>query len=559
VLALSTHAPAIRMKSSTATSPRPSLTARPVRAPVNKWLVALSVTFGTLMGTIDSSIVNVAVPHLRGALGATVEQITWVSTGFILANVIVMPLTAFLGRLFGQKRVYMIALALFVIGSGLCGLARSLPALVIFRVLQGLGAGALQPTEQAILRQTFPPKEQGMAMALFGVAVVIGPAFGPSIGGYIVDNYAWPWIFYINLPVGALALFMVSRFVHEPDDIRASNAAMAAQQRKHLDWQGIVLLAGGVAALQYVIEEGQTLDWFDSQAVRLLSALAVVLLVAFVIRELTATVPAVHIALFKDSIFTSGTLIGAVMFAMLMSLTFLLPVFMQEVLGFTAVQSGLALMPRSLVMMVAMPIVGRLYNKVSPRLTVAFGVVLFSISAYMMSHYTLSTSSSDIVAVLVIQGVAFACLFIPLTTVALAKVPRNRLADATGLNSLIRQIGGSLGLATFASLIPRYMAQASVSLKAHLTESDPLAMNRVATMTHAMQGQGYDMISAHLAAERILGGIVAQQASVLTFDKLFLLSGIVFLAVLPLLYFLRSPDHDGAASSAKPAEVHIEV
>jgi DHA2 family multidrug resistance protein len=205
-----------------------------------------------------------------------------------------------------------------------------------------------------------------------------------------------------------------------------------------------------------------------------------------------------------------------------------------------------------------MPVVGRFYNKVSPRVTVAFGVVLFSISAYMMSHYSLNTSARDIVAVLVIQGVAFACLFIPLTTVALARVPRTRLADATGLNSLIRQIGGSLGLATFASLIPRYMAQASVALNAHITASDPLAMNRVATLTHAMQGHGYDAISAQLAAERILGGIVAQQASVLTFDKLFLLSGIVFLAVLPLLYFLQSPDHD-KAPSAKAAEVHIEV
>ncbi|HEV8548423.1 MAG TPA: MFS transporter, partial [Polyangiaceae bacterium] len=186
------------------------------RPPVNKWLVAISVTFGTLMGTIDASIVNVATPHLRGAMGADVQEITWVTTGFVIANVIVMPLTAFFGRFFGQKRVYMAALVLFVIGSGLCGLARSLPALVAFRLVQGLGAGALQPTEQAILRQTFPPKEQGMAMALYGVAVVIGPAFGPTLGGYIVDNYAWPWIFYINIPVGLLGLFMVWRIVHDP-------------------------------------------------------------------------------------------------------------------------------------------------------------------------------------------------------------------------------------------------------------------------------------------------------------------------------------------------------
>src|ERR1041385_8121082 len=200
------------------------------RPPTNKWIVALSVTFGTLMGAIDTSIVNVATPHLRGSLGATVEEITWVTTGFVIANVVVMPLTAFVGRFFGQKRVYMAALALFVVGSMFCGLARSLPVLVAFRMIQGLGAGALQPTEQAILRQTFPPKEQGMAMALFGMAVMIGPAVGPTLGGYITDQFDWPWIFYITLPVGGLGLLMVWRFVHEPADIREANRARAETQ-----------------------------------------------------------------------------------------------------------------------------------------------------------------------------------------------------------------------------------------------------------------------------------------------------------------------------------------
>jgi DHA2 family multidrug resistance protein len=522
--------------------------------PVNKWLVTLSVTFGTLMGAIDTSIVNVATPHLRGALGATVEEITWVTTGFVIANVVVMPLTAFVGRFFGQKRVYMAALALFVIGSAFCGLARSLPMLVFFRMIQGLGAGALQPTEQAILRQTFPPKEQGMAMALFGVAVVLGPAFGPTLGGYIVDNYSWPWIFYINLPVGVLALFMVQRFVHEPEDIRVANLAAAEKQRKNLDWMGIALLAVGVATLQYVLEEGSRNDWFDSRVIAVTTFVSLVSLAAFVIRELTAPVPAVNISLFRNTVFTSGTLVGAVMFAMLLSITFLLPVFMQEILGFTAVQSGLALMPRSLVMMVAMPVVGRLYNRVSPALTVAFGVGLFAISAVMMSHYNLDTSSGAVVDVLLIQGVAFSCLFIPLTTVALARVPRHQLADATGLNSLLRQIGGSLGLAIFASLIPRYSRQAGVALGAHLDPGRPEVASRIAMIERALVARGYDAWSAKMAAGRALAGTVARQAMVLTFDKLFLLSGILFLLVLPLLFFLKSPDHD-----SKVADVHVEI
>src|SRR5580700_6964310 len=225
----------------------------PLRKPVNKWLVTVSVTFGTLMGALDSSIVNVAIPQLRGAVGATVEEITWISTGFALATVLVMPLTAFLGRLFGQKRVYLACLGLFVVGSALCGMARTLTGLVVFRVIQGFGAGALQPTEQAILRQTFPPKEQGMAMALFAMAVMLGPALGPTLGGWLVDHYSWPWIFYINLPVGALAVFMVTNFVHEPDDIRQSNREAAEQQRKHIDWMGIALLSVSLCALQYAL------------------------------------------------------------------------------------------------------------------------------------------------------------------------------------------------------------------------------------------------------------------------------------------------------------------
>src|ERR1700678_3591214 len=221
-----------------ATATNPSLwtsTAAPPRPKVNKWLVTVSVTLGTLMGAIDASIVNVAIPHIRGAVGATVEEITWISTAFALATVLVMPLTAFLGWLFGQKRVYLACLVIFVIGSALCGMARTLPMLVAFRAVQGFGAGALQPTEQAILRQTFPPEEQGMAMAVFAMAVMIGPALGPTLGGYIVDNYSWPWIFYINVPVGALATFMVTRFVHEPEDIRAANQKAAIEQRKNMD------------------------------------------------------------------------------------------------------------------------------------------------------------------------------------------------------------------------------------------------------------------------------------------------------------------------------------
>ena len=537
----------------TATTANGVLAAAPERKPVNKWLVTVSITFGTLMGAIDASIVNVAVPHLTGSLGVTIEQITWVTTGFVIATVMVMPLTGFLARLFGQKRVYMTCLVLFIAGSALCGMARSLPLLVFFRVIQGLGAGALQPTEQAILRQTFPPQEQGMAMALFGMAVVLGPAFGPTLGGYIVDNYSWPWIFYINVPIGLVSLLMVSRFVHEPADVRAALHAMAERQRKNMDWSGIATLIIGLGTMQYVLEEGNRNDWFESGEIKLVTLVAVVSLTFLVIRELSATVPAVDFSLFRDVVFFSGTMIGAVMFAMLMAVTFLLPIFMQELLGFTATQAGLALMPRSLTMLVVMPIVGRIYNIVSPRIVVAVGILIFAYTAWMMGHYTLETSARGIVNVLILQGVAFSCLFIPLTTVALSSIPRHRLPDATGLNSLLRQTGGSMGLAVFATMMSRYAWRARDAMLPSLSMDRPEVAARMQAMQRMLQGRGYDAHGAQMTAAQILDFQVRRQAMVLSFEKLFYLAGILFLCVLPLVFFLKMPEN------AEKFDVHMEM
>jgi DHA2 family multidrug resistance protein len=523
------------------------------RQPVNKWLVTVSITFGTLMGAIDVSIVNVAVPHLSGSLGATVQQITWVSTGFVIATVMIMPLTGFLARMFGQKRVYMTSLVLFIAGSALCGMARTLPLLVLFRVLQGFGAGALQPTEQAILRQTFPFEEQGMAMALFGMAVVLGPAFGPTLGGYIVDNYSWPWIFYINVPIGIISLMMVSRFVHEPEDIKAANHAVAERQKKNMDWWGIGLMVVGLGSLQYVLEEGNQNDWFSDPLIATLSFLSVLMIALLVVRELSAPMPAADFSLFRDPVFASGTLIGAVMFAQLMSITFLLPLFMQTMLGFSATQAGLAMMPRSLIMLVVMPIVGRLFNKVSPRLIVAFGILLFCYSAWLMSQYTLATTARGVVMVLLIQGVAFSCLFIPLTTVALSSIPRTRMTDATGLNSLLRQVGGSIGLAIFATMLTRGATRAHGSIISHIVPGNTMLLVESAAMKKLLAGHGFDAVASEAGSMRLIDSIVRQQSMVLSFEKLFLIAGISFACVLPLVFLLRMPRR------AEKPNIHMEM
>lgn len=521
---------------------------------MNKWLVATSVAFGSLMATIDSSIINVALPNIRGELGASIQEITWISTSYMVAMVLVMPLTGFLGGFFGQKRVYVTSLVVFVAASALCGTARSLPALVFYRVLQGLGGGALQPSQQAILRQTFPPHEQGIAMAVFAMVVMVGPAIGPVLGGYITDNHSWPWIFYVNLPVGAIGILMTLRNVHEPEDVRVANRARAELARKHLDIAGIVLMIVGVGALQYFVEEGPQEDWFDAIEIRIAAFICVVALAAFVIRELTATAPVVNLRLFKDPTFASATIVGFVMFGMLMGSMFLLPVFAQESLHYTATLSGIILLPRTLAMMVASPIIGRLYNRVQPAFIVAIGVVLFALGSWQLSHITLDTSPAQMVVPLVVTGGAFACLFVPLTTAALSRTDRHLLGDAAGLNSFVRQIGGSVGLTVFATLFTNFAQAARTGLAPAVTVLRPEVADSIRTIEAGLVAHGADPAAAHAMAIRMLGGRIVQQATVLGFSRVFLLQGLLFVVVIPLLFFLRVPRHQPAVHVELPVE-----
>ena len=439
--------------------------------PKDKWLIAIAVTFGTLMGTIDTSIVNVALPHLRGTLSASVEEITWVSTGYVVASVIIMPLTAWLGARFGRKRIYLAGLALFLVGSFFCGAARSLPTLVFFRIVQGLGAGSLQPTEQAILRETFPPKEQGMAMGLYGFAIMLGPAIGPTLGGYIVDNYSWPWIFYINLPVGLVGLVMVWRIVHDPPYLERSKGGV--------DWWGMGLLVLGLGALQTLLEQGEQYNWFESKtnvglrddrgglaghvhrlgahrgqpcgeparAQEPLSgdgnghrsrARRSALLDALLAPDLHARVPRLR----RDA---DGTRLDA------------------------AVARHVGRDPHRR---------SHLQQDLPSRLVIAFGLALGAFTCFQMSRFTLATSHEEILWPQMIQGVALACIFIPLSTVALATIDRRRMGDATGLNNLVRQLGGSFGVAIFAALLDRYSTEGAA--RAELRTS-PWAIKRCAS------------------------------------------------------------------------------
>jgi len=504
--------------------------------PVNKWVVAVSIAFGSLMATIDTSIVNVAMPQIRGELGASLQEITLITTGYMIAMVLVMPLTGFLGSLFGQKRVYLISLALFTLGSVLCGTARSLEMLVVWRILQGLGGGALQPTQQAILRQTFPPEEQGMAMALFSMVIMVGPAVGPVLGGWITDGFSWPWIFFVNLPVGVLGIYLTARNVHEPADVLAENRARAAIAKKHFDYAGLILMGVAIGALQYVLEEGSAADWFDSTKIAVATYISVFAFAAFIIRELTATAPVVDLRMFKDPTFASGTAIAGLVFAMLMGSMFLLPVFTQEMLHFSATQSGIVLLPRTLAMMVASPFVGKLYNRTSPALLVGAGMVMTALGCWMQADITLQTSTADLFWPLAITGVGFAFLFVPLTTAALSNVPRANLAGAAGVNSFVRQVGGSIGLSVFATMFTQFSAKASAALASNVTVLRPEVVAQ---------------LDAGTLSPRVAAGRTALEGVVIGFDKMFLLQTFAFLVVLPLLLFLR------VQRQAAPAHVQV--
>ena len=492
---------------------------------------------------------------MMGTLGATVQEITWISTGYIIANVVVMPFMAFLGRLFfGQKRVYMLCLrALLPRVALLCGTARSLPGSSSpTGCSRGSARGRSQPTEQAILRQTFPPKEQGMAMALFGMAVMLGPALGPTLGGYIVDNFAWPWIFYINVPVGILGLGMVAAFVHEDEEIVAHNRALAEAQRKDIDWWGIGLLIAGLCSLQYVLEEGQqdrTIG-FESTTItieRFWAALAF---------NCGVHHPRAHVRRPRRE---HPPLQGPGV-----------PVGDPHRLAHVRAPHGDDVPPAAL-------------HARAPRLhgdaggvrahaarphhddrdaargedlqhpsrrawSSPLGVLFIAWGAYDMSHFTLESGQRDVIWAIMTQGIGFACLFVPLSTVALAAIPRHKMADATGLNSLFRQIGGSVGLAVGATLLTRYGAQARSSLVAHVTASNGATLGRVAQMTRGMMARGLDFETAQATALRALDGIVDQQATLLAFDRVFIMAGIAFLVVLPLLFFTE----DSRSSPTRP-------
>jgi DHA2 family multidrug resistance protein len=499
----------------------------------NKWLVTVTVMTGAMMAALDTSIVNVALPHMRGALGASVEEIAWVSTGYILSSVIVMPIIALLISRFGRKRFFVFSVMLFTGSSMLCGAAWDLPSMVAFRVLQGIGGGALIPLAQALLRETFPTEEQATAMSLFGLGVILGPAFGPTLGGWLTDNYSWPWIFYINVPVGILNVLLIMRFIEDPPYL--------VREKGSMDAAGLFLMAVGLGSLQIMLEKGDQKDWFTSDMIRYLAVAALVGLILFVIRELSAKRPAVNLRILKDINFSSSSFMGGILSVGVFSSLFVLPLFLEQLLDYPAYNAGLALMPRSLAMALAMPFTGRIYRRTGPRLLIALGLLVNAVSFYLLSLLSLDVGYWEIFFPQFLQGIGFGLIFVALSTAVLSTIERPLMTAATGLYNVIRQVFASVGIALAATCVTRGEIRYRAMLVEHVTGYNDATTGVIARFLSHVFTSGAGSTGTDMEALGLLERTVGRQAGMLAYNHVFFLIAVLFLVSIPLAFAIRDP------------------
>jgi DHA2 family multidrug resistance protein len=506
----------------------------------SRYLIAFAVTLASVLELVDTSIVNVAIPHMMGNLGATLDEVAWVSTGYIVANVIVLPLTSWLSDRFGRRNYYTGSILLFTLASFFCGAARSLEGLVLWRVLQGIGGGALISTAQAILFDVFPVQERGTAMAIFGMGVMVGPTLGPTLGGWITDNYSWPWIFYINVPLGLLAATLTWRTVPEPAHL---------VRRTQVDWLGLALLILGIGALQVLLERGESKDWFESREILAEAIAAGVGLVAFVWHELRTRNPIVDLRILRNRQLAAGVGFAVVLGFALYASVFALPVFLQNLLGYSAWDTGKVILPGAIASAFTMALMGRLSARHDARVLVTIGVLLFGWSMWLHYHFTTAIGMHDLLLPMVLRGVGLGFIFVPLTGAAVADLRPDQLAQGTGLFNLSRQLGGSFGIAVTATLLTRFTEQSREALLPHLASGTPAAAAWLEQTTRRMLSLGAALPEAQQRANALLDAVLRQQASMVAFEKVFLTMGITFLAALPLLLLFRTGRVRGGAAA----------
>ncbi len=496
-------------------------------------VIALSVMLATFMEVLDSTIVNVSLPHIAGSLSAGVDEATWVITSYLVSNAIVLPATGWLSRVFGRKRFYMFCVAGFTLSSFLCGSAPSLGWLVTLRVIQGLAGGALQPISQAILLESFPLRKRGMGMAIFGIGVVFAPIIGPTLGGWITDNYTWRWIFYINIPVGILSLTMTHMFVQDPPYLDRGV--------QRVDYTGLGLLAVGIGTLQIVLDNGQRHDWFGTSWITQLSILSVVCLVALVFWELHTEHPIIDLRIFKFRNYAPGVglmfMLGVALYGSLV----LLPLFLQNLLGYTATQSGLAMSPGGIGTLVCMPFVGFLVGRRDVRYLIIFGLAMLSLSMFMMSRYNLQISFWEAVYPRIVMGVGLAFLFVPLATVTFAFTPREQTGNATGLFNLMRNLGGSVGIAFVTTMLAQRAQFHQVRLVENVSTYNPVYQDMVQRAIRQLTSLGQSTFAAQKQVLGITYARILRQAMTMSFIDCFWVLGVIMILLVPVVFIMRRP------------------
>ena len=522
-----------------------SQAATAARAAINPWFVAVTVTLATFMEVLDSSIANVALPHIAGTLGASSEESTWVITSYLVSTAIVLPMSGWLSNMIGRKRFYMMSVAMFTISSFLCALAPTLPVLIFFRILQGAGGGGLGPSEQAILADTFSAKQRGMAFAMYGMAVVVAPAIGPTLGGWITDNYSWHWIFLINVPIGILSLVLTQRVVQDPAYLKDLRRA-----KIRVDYVGISLIVVGVGFLQFVLDKGQENDWFSSQAILISSIIAAIALVALVIRELTHENPIMDLRLLSKRNFATAVTFSFILGIVLNGSTILLPQFLQNDLGYTAQQAGLALSPGGIALAVMMPVAGILATNFDPRAIIAIGFALTSFGLFHVTNIYYGVSFHTMVLYRVIQVIGIPLIFIPISTLNYVGIPREKFNQVSGISNFTRNIGGAFGISLLNNFITRQGQIHRTGLTAHTNPANPFFERMLNGMTQNLIAMGMNASEASRRALAQLSAQVDLQSNVLAFVNSFWVMGLVVLVLIPLPFIMRKPSSAEAKASA---------
>jgi DHA2 family multidrug resistance protein len=500
---------------------------------INPWLIAVSVMFSTFMEVLDTTVVNVSLPHIAGSLSASIDEATWALTSYLVANAIILPMTGWLATMFGRKRLLMLSVVGFTAASFLCGLAPTLGSLIFFRILQGATGGALQPLSQAVLLEAFPPQDRGKAMGFWGLGIVVAPILGPVLGGWLTDTYSWRWVFYINIPVGIASIVMTKLYIFDPPYLRAES--------RKVDYWGIGMLAVGIGALQFVLDKGQQEDWFSSTIITTLAVLSVVTIAALIFHELTTDNPIVDLRVFKERSYAVGVFLMTVLGFVLFGSMVLLPIMLQTLLGYPPLQAGIAMAPRGLGSFIMMPLTGLMTGRFDPRKLLAVGLVLGGSTLVWLGQLNLQAGYWDIFWPQLIQGAGMSLLFVPLTTVAMDPIPREKMGYATSLFNLMRNIGGSVGIAVTGTMLARRQQSMTSVLGSNVTEFSASARMMFEQMRGAFMAAGADAVTASQRAYAALFGMVQRQASIVSFVTLFQLLGIVFLAMLPLILLMKRP------------------